>query len=246
MIDVDTRFFYNKNDVSFVIDCSMHLYEHQSSYCPNMPLRGFLYFADLYKKHIKDIDLSVSKRIKIPTPQYIVFYNGKEREEEEFVQKLSDSFENEGKGCIELTVRNININHGHNKKLMSKCKTLADYAFFVAEIRKNLGSMPLQKAVELAVDTCIEKDVLKEFLLEQKAEVIAMSIYEYNEEYVRKTLFEDGMEQGMEKELEHGIKSLVETCKEFGRNREDAMAKLQEKYDLKQAEAEQYLMKFWK
>ena len=187
-----------KNDVSFVIDCNMCLYEHQSSYCPNMPLRGFLYFADLYKKYIKNIDLSISKHIKIPAPQYIVLYNGKERKEEEFVQKLSDAFEDGHKGCIELTVRTININHGHNKELLDKCRTLADYAYFVAEVRKNLDSMPLKEAVELAVDTCIEQDVLREFLLEQKAEVIAMSIYEYNEEYVRKTFFEDGIEKGIE------------------------------------------------
>ena len=169
-----------------------------------MPLRGFLYFADLYKKHIRDIDLSVSRQIRIPAPQYIVFYNGLEKEEEEFVQKLSDAFEEGREGCMELTVRVININHGHNKELMSKCKSLADYAAFVNEVRNNLECIPLQDAVERAIDTCIEQGVLKEFLLEQKAEVIAMSIYEYNEEYVKKVLFEDGMELGYSRGFAEG------------------------------------------
>lgn len=190
-------FIKMKNDISFVIDSDMCLFEHQSSYCPNMALRGFMYFADLYKKHIRDVELSSNRKVMIPTPHYIVFYNGTERTEEEFAQKLSDSFEDGKEGCIELTVRTININYGYNKELMDKCRTLADYACFVAEVRKNLEAMELKEAVEKAVDTCIERNILKDFLEEQKAEVIAMSIYEYNEEYVKRTLFEDGYGRGV-------------------------------------------------
>ena len=197
-------FIKTKNDVSFIIDCNMCLYEHQSTYCPNMPLRGFLYFADLYKKYIRDVDLSVSRQIKIPTPHYVVFYNGTERKEREFTQRLSDAYEDESEGCMELTVKTININYGYNQELMSKCKSLADYAYFVAVIRKNVERMPLQEAVERAVDICIEKDILKGFLMEQKSEVIAMSIYEYNEEYVRKVLFEDGVEKGYNRGVSDG------------------------------------------
>ena len=185
-----------KNDVSFIIDSNMCLFEHQSSYCPNMPLRGFLYFADLYKKHIRDVELSVRKLIKIPTPHYIVFYIGTEREEEEFQQLLSEAFEDNSEGCIELKVRTININYGRNKKLMEKCKTLSDYAYFVSCIRKYMETMSLETAVNTAVEECIEKGILQEFLCEQKAEVIAMSIYEYNEEYARKTFYEEGQEEG--------------------------------------------------
>jgi len=170
-----------------------------------MALRGFLYFADLYKKQMKDVELAGSRRILIPTPHYIVFYNGLERKAEEFTQKLSDCFEEDGEGCIELTVRVININYGHNRELMGKCRALSDYAYFVAKVRGNLKTMELEKAVERAVDACIEKDVLKEFLIEQKAEVIAMSIYEYNEEYVKRTLFEDGMEAGYDKGKADGV-----------------------------------------
>lgn len=192
-------FIKMKNDISFIIDSNVCLYEHQSSYCPNMPLRGLLYFADLYKKYIKDTDLSIRKKIMIPTPHYIVFYNGQERKNEKFIQKLSESFEDNSQGCIELTVRTININYGYNKELMGKCRSLAEYSYFVAEIRKNLESMALKEVLEAAVDECIDKNVLKEFLLEQKSEVIAMSIYEYNEEYVKKTLYEDGMDAGYDR-----------------------------------------------
>ena len=204
------------------------LLEHQSSFCPNMALRGFLYFADLYKKYVKDVDLSIRKKIMIPAPHYIVFYNGLERKEEEFTQKLSDSFENGKAGCIELTVRTININYGQNKELMEKCKTLAGYSFFVAQVRKNLETMKLEKAVEEAINTCIERDVLKEFFLVQKAEVMAMSIYEYNEEYVKKSLYEEGLEEGekvgvlktLAKNVESAMRnfhiSLKEACEGLG------------------------------
>lgn len=189
-------FMKMKNDLSFIIDCNMCLYEHQSTYCPNMPLRGLFYFTDLYKKLLKGTDLSVRRQIKIPTPHYIVFYNGTERKEEEYEQKLSDAYENDSNGCLELTVRTININYGHNERLLNKCRPLLDYARFVDHVRRNLKSMPLRKAVEWAVEECIENDILREFLLEHKAEVVAMSIYEYNEEYVRKSLYEDGQEVG--------------------------------------------------
>lgn len=128
----------------------------------------------------------------------------------------------------------------------NKCKSLTDYAYFVAEIRKNLESVTLQESVEQAVDTCIEQGVLKEFLLEQKAEVIAMSIYEYNEEYVRKTLFEDGMEVGMEKGMERGICVLIETCREIGLSREETLEKLEQKCNLPKTTAEAYLEKYWR
>ncbi len=199
-------FIKMKNDVSFIIDSDMCLYEHQSTYCPNMPLRGFLYFADLYKKYTKNMELSIRRLIKIPTPHYIVFYNGTERDEEEFYQLLSDAYADNSEGCIELKVRTININYGHNKKLLEKSKTLSDYSFFVECIRKHLRNKSLKRAVVAAVNECISKDVLKDFLQEYKAEVIAMSIYEYNEEYARKAFYEDGQEDGYKRGIEQGMK----------------------------------------
>lgn len=189
-------FMKMRNDISFLINLDMDLYEHQSSYCPNMPLRGLLYFADLYKKYVGTAELSGRKLVKIPAPHFIVFYNGTERQEEEFIQKLSDAYEGDREGCIELTVRTININYGKNKALMEKCKSLADYAAFIAYIRENLKTMPLENAVRTAIDTCINENILKEFLTEQKAEVITMSIYEYDEENAKKYYFSEGYEDG--------------------------------------------------
>ena len=123
-------FIKMKNDLSFIIDSNMCLYEHQSSACPNMPLRGFLYLADLYKRQVRNVDLSASKLIKIPTPHYIVFFNGQGNKREEFTMKLSDAFENDTDGCLEMVVRVININFGYNQELFDKCRTLYEYAYF--------------------------------------------------------------------------------------------------------------------
>ena len=49
----DVVYMGMKNDISFVVGTSLSLYEHQSTYNPNMPLRGLLYFADLYRKMIQ-------------------------------------------------------------------------------------------------------------------------------------------------------------------------------------------------
>ena len=71
----------------------MNLYEHQSTFNPNMPLRGLFYLVDLYKIYIKDEDLLGSHLITVPTPHYIVFYNGTKEQADEMVLRLSDAYE---------------------------------------------------------------------------------------------------------------------------------------------------------
>lgn len=126
--------------------------------------------------------------------------NGKERREEKFIQRLSDSYETPAKGisadkgCMELTVQTLNINLEHNKDLPDKSPSLYGYAYFVAAVR-NMEITELKEAAESAVAEWIEKDIIKDFFLEQRSEVVAMSIYEYNEEYIRRELWEDGLSE---------------------------------------------------
>ena len=51
----DVIYISMKNDVSFLVDCRMNLYEHQSTYNPNMPLRGMFYFSKYSKLSPKTI-----------------------------------------------------------------------------------------------------------------------------------------------------------------------------------------------
>lgn len=190
-----------QNDLSFVIDSRLSLYEHQSTYNPNLPLRFLLYLSDLYEKMIIGKNVYGTKIIQIPAPKFIVFYNGKEERPEKEVIKLSDSYMTQGEEVsLELMVDVLNINVGHNKELLQACKTLGDYSEYVYRVREYAKEMSIEEAVDRAIDECIKEDILREFLERNRAEARAMSIYEYNqEEHIRlerKDAFEDGHKSG--------------------------------------------------
>lgn len=105
----------------------LSLYEHQSTWNPNMPLRGLFYFTQQYEGLLGTVDENIygKKRILLPTPEYIVFYNGGDMPEDRKALYLSDSFSaGRGSGCLECTCEIINISRGHNGELMDKCRRL--------------------------------------------------------------------------------------------------------------------------
>ena len=172
-----------KNDLSFIVNTNLFLYEHQSTYNPNMPLRDLLYIAAEYQKIVDNKSLYSPVLQKIPEPNFIVFYNGTEKKEESWVTYLSEAYEDfSGEANLELKVLTLNVNEGHNRKLMDECHILREYAQYVAKVRKYTKEMNLDVAVELAVDECIQEGILVEFLRRNKSEVVAMSIFEYNQE----------------------------------------------------------------
>ena len=194
-----------KNDVSFVFDFELMLYEHQSTVNPNMPLRDLFYVADILQKRTYDKDLYGSKLIRIPSPRFVVFYNGTDTQPERQTLKLSDSYEKKlDTPELELTVTMYNINPGFNEEIMDACRTLKEYAMYVERVRTYAKQMPLVEAVEKAVDECIAKGILSEFLKQNRAEAIKVSIYEYDEELHFKTLRDEGYESGYVEGLEQG------------------------------------------
>lgn len=204
-----------KNDLAFIINTNLFLYEHQSTYNPNMPLRDLFYISGEYQKLVDLKSLYTSTRLRIPTPNFIVFYNGTEKNEDRWVEYLSESYENmSGEPNLELKVIILNINLGHNKKLMEECQTLREYAQYVAKVRRYSEEMELNTAVECAVSESIQEGILKEFLQKNRAEVIAMSIFEYNEEEekrkLRKAEYEAGMAEGVMKTKKETVISLAE------------------------------------
>ncbi len=194
------------NDVSFIIDSRLSLYEHQSTYCPNIPLRLFLYLADLYSGMIKDKNIYGTKKIMIPPPHFIVFYNGSEKRDETEVMKLSDLYEiQEADVDLELKVVMININRGNNQQLMDTCRTLRDYSEYIYRMREYAKKEPIEIAAERTITECIREGILKEFLEQNRAEAMAMSIYEYDEEkhmkMEREDAFADGSREGQTRML---------------------------------------------
>ena len=240
-----------KNDLAFLISGTMNLYEHQSTFNPNMPIRGLLYFSKLYEKYItaNEIDIYTSTLKKLPFPQYIVFYNGSDKEPDRLPLKLSDSFYMPAAPktpCLECIALLLNINYGHNKVLLEKCRRLKEYAIFVDTVRRELADgIPLKQCLSAAVDSCIEKNILKDVLIQQKAEVIQMILETYDKELHDKTLRREGYEDGYNKGMTDGIRQLISTLQEVSISREDTRKKLQEKYGLSQKEAEKYMTDYW-
>ena len=188
-----------KNDISFLIGCSMNLYEHQSSDNKNMPLRGFLYLARLFETYVAEngLDIYSSTLQKLPTPRYIVFYNGNREEPDEHVLRLSDAFYKEG-GCLDCEARMLNINYGHNRELMEKCRRLEEYAIFVARVRKKMKEKrnTLKIAITEAIDECTKEGILMDILVRQRNEVLGVLLSTFNKELYEKNLKEDAYSKG--------------------------------------------------
>lgn len=98
---------------------------------------------------------------------------------------------------LELKVTMLNINHGYNEELLRRCKTLKEYSIFVARVRTKAETLPIEKAVDLAVTECIREGILADILATQRAEVVAMSIFEYNEEIELKKMRQGEYEVGV-------------------------------------------------
>lgn len=216
-LESDRGFFMQlKNDLSFVIDRTMGIYEHQSSpTSANITLRLLHYYSDLLRRLIDGRLLYREKEVRISVPQFIVFYNGKVDQEDEITLCLSNLFEQKTENPdIELRVRMLNVNEGKNLQLMEACSSLAQYAKFVNRMRKALDGIQDRelrwKAAADTIDACIKDNILSEVLHTYRREVIEMYYWEYDEEAhrwaIEKDAEEKGMEKGMKKGMEKGIK----------------------------------------
>ena len=179
--------FINRyNDVSYVLGGVFNLYEHQSTYNPNMPLRSFFYTAQSYEKMVDEKKLLSRSPVKIPTPKFVVFYNGSKEQPDVIVQKLSDSFTNkEVQGDLELSVTMINVNYGHNGELMKKCQALNGYSLYISKFREYTEENGLvrEEAARKAIEYCIDNDVMVDFFEERRKEVVGMML-EVTEEVI--------------------------------------------------------------
>ena len=189
-----------KNDVSFVLDMRLNLYEHQSTVNKNMPLRDLMYVAKIFEELVIHKDLYARTMIKLPSPHFITLYNGVEKQPERKIFRLSDAYEvKEEQPGLELVVTQLNINAGYNKELMEKCPILKEYMIYTEKIREYGKEMTLEESVSKAVEECIQEGILREFLLMNKSKVVSMSIFEFDQELHNRTLYEEGHEDGFVK-----------------------------------------------
>jgi predicted transposase YdaD len=218
------------NDVSFTVDNRLVvLVEHQSTLNYNMPLRLLIYIAFLYQKIVDRQKVLQRKLEKIPAPEFIVLYNGKEPYPDHQELRLSDSFKaveglklpNTRVRNLELVVQVYNINRGHSHDLLERCKTLGGYSCFIGKVREFERVLPLAEAYKAAIKYCIEYDVLKQFLETHGSEVVNMLLQEITLEdemaALRAEAIEEGLEQGRELGRELGLEQGRELGLEQGR-----------------------------
>lgn len=239
-----------RNDLAYILSGTLSMYEHQSTYSPNLPVRFLIYLAQEYQMVTERAERSLYGigQISLPTPQCVAFYNGTKEMPEESTLKLSDAFENkEAEADVELTVRMLNINRGHNRQLMEKCRVLEEYSELVGIMREYMLTMKdTQEALNKAIDYCIENGILRDVLLKNRAEVLGMLLEEFDVEKYERTIRLEGREEGIKKGREDALCCMIEILRETDVPRNCVKKKLIEKYSLSEDEAEQTLSLYWK
>ena len=255
----DVIYMHLKNDMSFILNDWQNLFEQQSTFNPNQPLRGFFYFADLYKVKYFGKKIYSTRLLKIPTPQYIVFYNGTTSMPDRKELRLSDAFQQPtAQPDIEVVAHMLNINYGHNKELMERCQKLKEYAQFIDIIRHYLKEnehWSNEQAISKAIDDCIKNNILRDILQKERLRVMASILSEFDEvgykEMIRQEAYEDAYEEAYEEGVEYGVKyggvkTLIEFVQDIGYSKEDATTLAKQRFHLSDDVINQYMQKFWK
>ncbi len=203
----DAIYMYVKNDLAFTIDCSLYLYEHQSTIPTNLPLRFLAYVDREYAGMIAGQDMYSSTKIYIPEPHFLVLYNGTRPMPERQELRLSDAyFKKSTDPMLELRIQVLNINQGFNEDIKAQCKTLQEYTRFVETVRrycKIYQNTPA--AMAQAIEECIQQDVLADFLRKHRSEAMSWSLYEFDAEAYESSLKKDAYAEGKEEGIEEGI-----------------------------------------
>ena len=191
--------FFNdlKNDISFKYNNQyIVLIEHQSTVNNNMPLRCLFYICRLYENIVDNTLVYREKLVKLPTPEFYVFYNGLKGEPEEQELYLEDAFVKPD-GMLNLRVKVYNINYTGAQKLFNKCRALKDYSFFIHQVVQNTAEgMELSLAIKQAIIYCKNNNIMKNFLSLNESEVYDMISVEWDWNEAKKIWLEEGEEKG--------------------------------------------------
>ena len=178
----DFIYIGRQNDVSFLIENTINIYEHQTTINANIALRMLLYVSRLYEKYANEDDLYSQRTISLPSPNFIVFYFGnKECKDDRFVY-LSDAMEIKNPN-LELKVRVINANYGHTQYILNKCPVLYEYSWFLHEVgirynmivdSSNKNNNIMSGIVDSVLEIMSDDFIIKTIILKHKAEVVDM------------------------------------------------------------------------
>ena len=243
----DVIYMHLKNDMSFILDDWQNLFEQQSTFNPNQPLRGFFYFADLYKVKYFGKKIYSTRLLKIPTPQYIVFYNGTTSMPDRKELRLSDAFQQPTEQPdIEVVAHMLNINYGHNKELMERCRKLKEYAQFIDIIRHYLRENKQwsnEQAISKAIDDCIQNNILRDILQKERLRVMASILSEFDEvgykEMIREEAYEEAYGEGE-------ISGMIKLAQNLKLPKSQIITMIKQNYNLSDEEISEYMQELWK
>ncbi|MBQ4512173.1 MAG: hypothetical protein II969_04215 [Anaerolineaceae bacterium] len=196
----DALYMGMKDDIAILVYATMNMFEQQSTFNPNLPLRYLIYAGMIYSGLIESgkwkINLYSSKIQRLPVPKCVCFYNGIQ-EKDDMILELSSAFPENSDPDIQVRVHMLNINYGRNEALLNACAPLRDYSFLIYRIRfhQNNG-MEIGDAVDLAVDELSDDSVIKPFIMKNRAEVKRMCITEYDEVKTMNMFREEGYNEG--------------------------------------------------
>ena len=204
-VKIDDVLYKNfKNDISCEVNGLVLVFgEHQSTINRNMPLRCLMYVGRAYEQLVDSKARYRTTLVKIPTPEFYVFYNGEKEQPLEQVLTLSDAFMNPvGENSVELKVKVININSDKAHGILDKCGILKEYSQFISTVRKYSEE---ESAIKKAIKECIEKGILADYLKRKGSEVENMLIAEYSYEEDMQVKQEEARQEGIWQGRREGI-----------------------------------------
>ena len=110
----------------------------------------------------------------------------------------------------------ININPDQHHEILEKCPVLAEYSQFVEVVRKHQKSGE-EQALQNAVEECIKRGILSEYLRKKGSEAVNMLIAEYDYDMDIKVQREEAKEEGIEEGIEKGMEQGIEQGKKLGK-----------------------------
>ncbi len=232
-------FVARKNDMAFTVkNRVLVISEHQSTVNNNMPLRDVIYYGRTMEKLIDPKTLYRRKLVTIPTPEFYVFYNGDEPYPAEKVMKLSDAYLDKSKApMLELTVKVININLPENHALLSQCRPLYEYSWFIQRIKDYMADgMNRDSAITQTIKDCEREGIMVDFVRKHGTEAVNMLFTQFNLDDAMEVRYEEGVEDGIEKGIERGellkLIQQVQRKQQKGLSIEDIAADLEEEQSL--------------
>ena len=218
----DVLFRTLKNDVAFVLGGRfVVLVEHQASINENMPLRDLMYISTVLKRMVDTTRLYCERRLMIPRPEFIVFYNGTKDFPAYQELRLSDSFlgekQKDEEDALQLIVKVYNINTEKNSEILKKCETLRQYSRFVEIMRSYKEDSELTNDVIVEVlDKCKKEGILTEFLDKYGTEIVEMLFKELTREEDLEISRLDGYEEGERAGAEQKQCEIAKSLRESG------------------------------